>query len=96
MPRLTVGRKEILEPFADGDIQLIEAVLTDHVKAVFKLSAHPKVSSTTGRVLSRPAGGENGIQDYYEGQVWKRHPGLVNVLDWCVRHLKVKILVKRP
>ncbi|EKM59557.1 uncharacterized protein PHACADRAFT_181556 [Phanerochaete carnosa HHB-10118-sp] len=75
-------------------MQLIEAVLTQRVKAVFKLNTHPKVSAATGRSLSRPVGGEGGAQDYYEGQLWKRYPGLINVLDWCVKHLKPAALEK--
>ncbi|GJE84793.1 hypothetical protein PsYK624_008690 [Phanerochaete sordida] len=80
--------QEILEPYAEGDVRLIEVILTRHVKAVFKLNAHPRVSEATGRSLDRPIGGQDAAQDHYEGQVWKRHPGLVNVLDWCIRQMR--------
>lgn len=29
------------------------------------------------------------MQDYYEGQRWKQHPGIANVVLWCVNALEV-------
>lgn len=70
-------------------MRLIEDVLKDRIKPVFKQNAHPKVNLSTGRVLSGATGGELAYQDYYEGQIWKQHPGIANVVEWCIRHLNV-------
>jgi len=29
------------------------------------------------------------MQDYYEGQRWKEHPGVDRVVLWCVRAIEV-------
>ena len=29
------------------------------------------------------------MQDYYEGQRWKEHPGVDKVVLWCVRAIEV-------
>jgi hypothetical protein len=52
----------------------------------------------TGRKLPRTAGGYVAAQDAYEGQVWKAHPGIGNVLLWCVQRINVRtcILVLVP
>ena len=89
---LIVRLEEILGPYADDNVPLIQTLLSQHVKPVFHNNLHPKVNASTGRVLSRMAGGDASYQDYYEGQVWKRHPGILNVLCWCIRHLKVLCL----
>jgi hypothetical protein len=44
----------------------------------------------TGRKLPRTAGGYAATQDTYEGQVWKAHPGIGNVLLWCVQRIDVR------
>lgn len=31
------------------------------------------------------------MQDYYEGQLWKQHPGIANVVLWCVNALEVSL-----
>ncbi|KAH9956778.1 hypothetical protein BC827DRAFT_1229193 [Russula dissimulans] len=41
----------------------------------------------TGRKLPRTAGGDAAAQDAYEEQVWKEHPGIGNVLLWCVKRI---------
>lgn len=28
------------------------------------------------------------MQDYYEGQIWKKHPGAGNLVRWCVGNIK--------
>lgn len=43
----------------------------------------------TGRKLPRTAGGYAAAQDAYEGQIWKAHPGIGNVILYCVRHINV-------
>ena len=43
----------------------------------------------TSRKLPRAAGGYAATQDAYEGQVWKTHPGIGNVLLWCVQRIDV-------
>jgi hypothetical protein len=43
----------------------------------------------TGRKLPRSAGGYAAAQDAYEGQLWKVHPGIGNVILWCVRCIDV-------
>jgi hypothetical protein len=43
----------------------------------------------TGRKLPRAAGGYAAAQDAYEGQIWKAHPGIGNVILWCVRRIDV-------
>ena len=67
----------------------MESILKEKVKPIFQSNLHPQVNSATGRALPRAAGGTVAYQDYYEGQVWKRHPGIPNVIEWCVSHIKV-------
>jgi hypothetical protein len=43
----------------------------------------------TGRKLPRTAGGYAAAQDAYEGQIWKAHPGIGNVILYCVRRINV-------
>ena len=44
----------------------------------------------TSRKLPRTAGGYVASQDAYEGQEWKTHPGIGNVLLWCVQRINVR------
>ena len=85
---LTARSQEILEVYADEDVSVVQTVLEQHLKPVFQKNLHPKVNASTGRVLPRSAGGDAGFQDHYEGQVWKQRPGIANVLDWCIGHIK--------
>jgi len=41
----------------------------------------------TGRRLPRTAGGHAAAQDAYDSQIWKAHPGIGNVILWCVRRI---------
>src|ERR1700723_466335 len=84
-----VSNAGILAPFADPSVTLLETILTCHVKSVFKFNPHPSLNLSTGRKLPQTAGGPMGTQDYYEGQVWKRHPGAPNLVSWCVRNTQV-------
>jgi hypothetical protein len=84
-----IRSQEILKPYANDDVQLIQLVLSQHIKPVFQNNLHPRVNASTGRILPRSAGGEAGFQDHYEGQVWKEHPAVTNVLDWCIKHIQV-------
>jgi hypothetical protein len=81
---------EILAHFADPPFTLLDTILTQHIKSIFKFNPHPSLNLSTGRKLPENAGGPMGSQDYYEGQVWKRHPGAPNVLSWCVRNIQVR------
>jgi hypothetical protein len=47
----------------------------------------------TSRKLPRTAGGYPAAQDAYEGQVWKAHPGIGNVLLWCVQRIDVRTYI---
>ena len=86
-PELT----EILESYVSQDVQLITHVLSSRVRPVFQSHAHPKVNPSTGRVLSRLAGGPLASQDLYTSQSWKEgYPGISNVLFWVVARIKVK------
>jgi hypothetical protein len=44
----------------------------------------------TGRKLPRMAGGYAATQDTYEGQIWKTHPGIGNVILWCAQRIDVR------
>lgn len=47
----------------------------------------------TGRKLPHTAGGYAATQDAYEGQIWKVHPGIGNVILWCVQRIDVGLYV---
>ena len=86
-PELT----DILESYVSQDVQLITHVLSSRVRLVFQSHVHPKVNPSTGRVLSRVAGGPLASQDLYTSQSWKEsYPGISNVLFWVVARIKVK------
>lgn len=84
---------EILDPYDTAEPTLLERILSHQLKPVFQKNPHPAVNTATGRRLARPAGGTDAVLDYYEGQDWKRHPGMLNVLSWCVRHTEVRCVV---
>jgi hypothetical protein len=71
------------------NVSLLTLILLEHVKPIFRANPHPSIHPVTGRKLQRPAGGEHSAQDFYEGQLWKQHPGIGNVICWCVRHCQV-------
>lgn len=81
----------ILESYVSQTIPLITHVLFNQVRPVFQSHMHPKVNPSTGRVLSRVAGGPLASQDLYTSQSWKKnHPGISNVLLWVVARIEVK------
>lgn len=80
---------EILASFVDPPSSLLDKILTDHVKNIFKFNPHPSLNLSTGRRLPENAAGSMASQDYYDGQVWKQHPGAPNVVSWCVRNTRV-------
>ncbi|KAM6495377.1 hypothetical protein JOM56_008083 [Amanita muscaria] len=49
-----------------------------------------------GSKLPRPAGGPLAYQDFYESQGWKEHPGVGNVLLWCLKHFEIWHLLIPP
>ena len=71
----------------------LEEVLKKHIKPLFQANPHPMLNVETGRKLHRTAGGYAAAQDAYEGQVWKEHPGAVNVLLWCVQRIDVRACI---
>ncbi|KAI8984971.1 hypothetical protein BD414DRAFT_441962 [Trametes punicea] len=79
--------QDILTSYEKPATELLERVLRDFVKPVFSLNPHPNVNVETGRKLPRSAGGTQGNLDYLEGQEWKSHPELFNVVSWCLRHV---------
>ena len=80
---------DILIYFSDPKPSIIEYILQYFIKPVFLANPHPSLNLSTGRKLLRMAGGPMATQDYYEAQTWKCHPGVPNILSWCVRNVKV-------
>ena len=69
---------------------LILHVLGKRFPPLFK--PHPKVNPSTGRVLSKPSGGDNGLIDWYEGgedRGWRNEAGMANVVRVVVEALEV-------
>ncbi|ORY92745.1 hypothetical protein BCR35DRAFT_311735 [Leucosporidium creatinivorum] len=70
---------------------LIHHTLSKTFPPLFK--AHPKLNPSTGRVLSRPVGGDNAMTDWYEegdedDRSWRTQPGLGNVVRVVVLALE--------
>jgi hypothetical protein len=84
---------EILELEGEPSLFLLEEVLAKHIKPIFQTNPHPMLNAETGRKLPRAAGGYAAAQDAYEGQVWKEHPGIGNVLLWCVQRIDVRACI---
>ena len=63
------------------------------IKPLFQANPHPMLNLETGRKLPRSAGGYAAAQDAYEDQIWKAHPGIGNVILWCVRRIDVGFYV---
>lgn len=78
---------EILGQWGEPSLHLLEEVFTKRIKPVFKANPHPMLNLETGRKLPRTAGGYAAAQDAYDGQIWKAHPGIGNVILWCVRRI---------
>ncbi|KAI0637670.1 hypothetical protein C8Q77DRAFT_1047712 [Trametes polyzona] len=85
-PSRNVAREILSSAFAEPSVDILERILRDFVKPFFATNPHPNINPETGRKLARPAGGPLGHLDYLEGQEWKLHPELYNVLAWCLRH----------
>ncbi|KAH0839568.1 hypothetical protein J3R83DRAFT_457 [Lanmaoa asiatica] len=60
--------------------EFIVHVLTQIVKPLFAPTPHPRLHTSTARILPRPA----NVQDTYIEQPWKEHPGLDEVIRWCL------------
>lgn len=80
---------EILMQFSDPSTQLLQTILRERIKPIFQANPHPHLNASTGRKLPEGVGGHLAYQDYYDGQVWKGHPGAANVMLWCVQHIQV-------
>jgi hypothetical protein len=80
---------EILGLEGEPSLYLLEEILVKHIKPIFRANPHPMLNVESGRKLPRTAGGYAAAQDAYEGQVWKEHPGIGNVLLWCVQRIDV-------
>jgi len=81
----------ILGSYVSQTVPLLTHVLFNQVRPVFQSHMHPKVNPSTGRVLSRVAGGPLASQDLYTSQSWKEsHPGISNVLLWVITRIEVK------
>ncbi|CCM03990.1 uncharacterized protein FIBRA_06146 [Fibroporia radiculosa] len=78
--------KGILQLYSAPEVSLLQEILSRHVKPVFHANPHPSLNPSTGRKLSRAAGGPLAHLDHLEGQTWKLHTGIVNTLSWCLRH----------
>lgn len=59
---------------------LVTYTLSNVVKPLFAATPHPRLHLATARALARPA----DTQDTYHHQPWKDHPGLEEVLRWCI------------
>ena len=70
-------------------LPVLEVLLIQHIKPIFDSNIHPSINPTTGRKLPRPAGGPLASQDFYDSQRWKEHPGIDNVIRWCLKHIDV-------
>lgn len=89
-PILKRRSPESLTGYDDPDIPLLEQILGQKIKPIFRANMHPDVNPATGRKLPRPAGGIAGYQDHLEGQIWKEHPGITDVLGWCIQRIHVR------
>ncbi|KAH7888171.1 hypothetical protein F5I97DRAFT_1926557 [Phlebopus sp. FC_14] len=63
---------------------LITHTLAHVVKPLFAPSPHPRLHTSTARVLTRPA----DTQDAYHYQPWKEHPGLEEVIRYCLLNIE--------
>ncbi|BGP24594.1 hypothetical protein JCM10295v2_003512 [Rhodotorula toruloides] len=69
-------------------LPLLRHLLSVSLPPYFK--PHPKLNPSTGRVLSRPLGGDSGIQHWYEESEdalssWRRQPGLGAVVELVIK-----------
>ncbi|KAL4075627.1 hypothetical protein J3A83DRAFT_4369827 [Scleroderma citrinum] len=59
---------------------LVKDILDNGVKPLFSATPHPRLHTGTARVLAHPA----DSQDPFHHQPWKDHPGLDEVIRWCI------------
>ncbi|KAK4702042.1 hypothetical protein P7C70_g4179, partial [Phenoliferia sp. Uapishka_3] len=70
---------------------LISHILSKSFPPLFK--PHPKLNPATGRVLSKPKGGDRGLMDWYEeGEDlgWRDEMGMANVVRVVIGALKLE------
>ncbi|GAA5978252.1 hypothetical protein JCM11641_001149 [Rhodosporidiobolus odoratus] len=72
-------------------LPLLRHLLSRSLPPFFK--PHPKFNPSTGRVLSRPLGGQTGVQDWYEepegdATGWRKQPGLGGVVNLIIETLE--------
>jgi hypothetical protein len=79
-------------PDTSSHMDVIEHILKYVIKPIFRSSPHPSLNLSTGRKLSRMAGGPLASQDLYEAQAWKEYPGVPNIVSWCVKNMQVRVL----
>ena len=89
-----LSNPDLLSSFLDPStntlpLPVLEAVLTKHIKPIFNSNIHPGINPATGRKLPRPAGGPLASHDFHDSQTWKEHPGIENVIQWCMKHIDV-------
>lgn len=70
--------------------ELLSSLLEGHVRPILRSNPHPRLSVTTGRAMSRTAGGSLASQDQFQEQIWKEHLGLANLIAWCIRNVPVR------
>jgi len=63
----------------------VHDILANVVKPLFTATPHPRLHTETARVLARPA----DSQDPFHHQPWKDHPGLDEVIRWCILNTQV-------
>ncbi|KAF9557416.1 hypothetical protein CPC08DRAFT_819874 [Agrocybe pediades] len=82
--------REILtsENVSLSDEEVAIHVLKDDIKPIFRTNPHPHLHTSTGRRIAKPAGGAMAMQDYYDSQPWKEHPGIYKVVLWCIHRIK--------
>lgn len=90
--RANLCRPDILGVLPPSDLAVVSSILADHIKPLFLSNPHPRINATSGRALPRAQGGPLGAHDFLEGQTWKSHVGVAEILSWCVRHCQVALL----
>ncbi|PCH41573.1 hypothetical protein WOLCODRAFT_163213 [Wolfiporia cocos MD-104 SS10] len=86
--------QEILLPYALPDASILQDILSRHVKPIFQSNTHPSLNPSSGRTLPRPAGGPLAQSSHLEGQVWKEHPGIADLVSWCVQRCESNLYEK--
>ena len=72
-------------------LPVVRQLLSQSFPPLFK--PHPNINPASGRVLSRPLGGDRGMSDWYEEDGdrvgWRSQPGLAGVVALVVRNVRV-------